>query len=162
MTKNNPPKMTRLSVPLPNDLLETITDLASVHLRTPANQALFMIQQYMDGKTFDEPVKTHNINGISEENFIKMNKTNLVTTVAVTTGVSKSDTARTINTTFDTITAVLKSGGEVRVTGFGSFSVTERATRKGRNPATGEAIQIAASRQPKFKSGKGLKSAVNG
>jgi DNA-binding protein HU-beta len=59
-------------------------------------------------------------------------------------------------------TAVLKSGGEVRLLGFGSFSVAERAAREGRNPATGATIQIAASKQPRFKAGKGLKEAVNG
>ncbi len=91
-----------------------------------------------------------------------MNKSDLVATVAVTAGVSQADAASAIDATFDAITAVLQSGGEVRLTGFGSFSVADRAARAGRNPATGKTIQIAASKQPKFKAGKGLKEAVNG
>ena len=91
-----------------------------------------------------------------------MNKSDLVATAAVTAGVSQADAASVIDATFDAITAVLKSGGEVRLLGFGSFSVADRAARQGRNPATGETIQIAASKQLKFKAGKGLKSAVNG
>ena len=90
-----------------------------------------------------------------------MNKSDLVATAAVTAGVSQADAARVIDATFDAITAVLKSGGEVRLLGFGSFSVADRAARQGRNPATGATIQIAASKQPKFKAGKDLKSAVN-
>ena len=91
-----------------------------------------------------------------------MNKSDLVATAAVTAGVSQADAASVIDATFDAITAVLKSGGEVRLLGFGSFSVANRAAREGRNPATGETIQIAASKQPRFKAGKGLKEAVNG
>ena len=91
-----------------------------------------------------------------------MNKSDLVATAAVTAGVSQADAAIVIDATFDAITAVLKSGGEVRLLGFGSFSVANRAAREGRNPATGETIQIAASKQPRFKAGKGLKEAVNG
>ena len=90
-----------------------------------------------------------------------MNKSDLVATAAVTAGVSQTDAARVTDATFDAITAVLKSGGEVRLLGFGSFSVADRAARQGRNPATGATIQIAASKQPKFKAGKDLKSAVN-
>jgi len=62
---------------------------------------------------------------------------------------------------FDTITASLRSGGEVRLVGFGTFSVADRRASEGRNPRTGEKIQIPASKQPKFKAGKGLKDAVN-
>ena len=62
---------------------------------------------------------------------------------------------------FDSITSSLKSGSEVRLVGFGTFSVANRKASTGRNPRTGEAIQIPASRQPKFKAGKGLKDAVN-
>jgi DNA-binding protein HU-beta len=91
-----------------------------------------------------------------------MNKSDLTAAVADKAGVSQADAARAIDATFDAITAVLKSGGEVRLLGFGSFSVAERAARQGHNPATGAKIQIAASKQLKFKAGKGLKSAVNG
>ena len=90
-----------------------------------------------------------------------MNKSDLVATAAATAGVSQANAARVIDAALDTITAVLKSGGEVRFFGFGSFSVADRAAHQGRNPATGETVQIAASKQPKFKAGKGLKEAVN-
>ena len=63
---------------------------------------------------------------------------------------------------FDAVTETLKSGDEVRIIGFGNFSVSERAATEGRNPRTGETIQIPASKTPKFKAGKGLKDAVNG
>jgi len=91
-----------------------------------------------------------------------MNKSDLIATVASAAGVSQADATSAIDATFDAITDTLKSGGEVRLTGFGSFSVADRAAREGRNPATGKTIQIAASKQPKFKAGKGLKDAVNG
>jgi DNA-binding protein HU-beta len=91
-----------------------------------------------------------------------MNKSDLIATVAVTAGISQASASSAVDATFDAITAVLKSGGEVRLLGFGSFSVADRAARQGRNPATGETIQIAASKQLKFKAGKGLKSALNG
>ncbi len=93
---------------------------------------------------------------------MQMNKSDLAATVSVAAGVSQMDAANAIDATIDAITAVLKAGGEVRLTGFGSFSVSDRAARKGRNPATGEAIQIAASKQPRFRAGKGLKNALNG
>jgi len=67
-----------------------------------------------------------------------------------------------VDATFDAITSTLKSGDEVRLIGFGSFSVTQRAATEGRNPRTGEKIQIAASKNPKFSAGKGLKDALNG
>ena len=91
-----------------------------------------------------------------------MNKSDLVATAAATAGVSQANAARVIDAALDTITAVLKSGGEVRFFGFGSFRVADRAAHQGRNPATGETVQVAASKQPKFKAGKGLKEAVNG
>ena len=66
-----------------------------------------------------------------------------------------------VDAVFDSITGSLKSGTEVRLVGFGTFSVSRRAASQGRNPRTGEPIQIPASNQPKFKAGKGLKDAVN-
>jgi len=90
-----------------------------------------------------------------------MNKNDLIDAVATNSGVSKADAAKATDAVFDTITDALVSGGEVRLTGFGSFSVAHRAARQGRNPQTGAAIQIAASKQPKFKAGKGLKDSVN-
>ena len=90
-----------------------------------------------------------------------MNKNDLVAAVADKSGLSKADTTKAVDSVFDCITEVLKSGGDVRLVGFGTFNVTKRAASMGRNPRTGEAIQIAASNQPKFKAGKGLKDAVN-
>ena len=90
-----------------------------------------------------------------------MNKNDLVAAVADNTGLSKADSSKAVDSVFDSIMKVLKSGGEVRLVGFGTFSVAARAASEGRNPRTGEKIQIPASNQPKFKAGKGLKDAVN-
>ena len=89
-----------------------------------------------------------------------MNKNDLVTAVANKAGISKADSARAVDGVFESISGALRSGGEVRIVGFGTFSVANRKATTGRNPRTGEAIQIPASRQPKFKAGKGLKQAV--
>ena len=90
-----------------------------------------------------------------------MNKNDLVATVAASTGLSKSDATKAVDGVFGAITDALKKGEEVRLVGFGTFSVAQRAASEGRNPRTGEKIQISASIQPKFKAGKGLKDAVN-
>ena len=89
-----------------------------------------------------------------------MNKNDLVATVAETAGLSKGDATKAVDAVFDSITASLKSGDEVRLVGFGTFAVSTRAASEGRNPRTGEKIAIAASKQPKFKAGKGLKDAI--
>ena len=81
--------------------------------------------------------------------------------MASSAGLSKADSAKAVDGVFDSITSSLTSGTEVRLVGFGTFSVSRRAATTGRNPRTGEAIQIPASNQPKFKAGKGLKTAVN-
>jgi DNA-binding protein HU-beta len=91
-----------------------------------------------------------------------MNKSDLIAAVANATGTSKADAGSTVDATFDAIANALKSGDSVQLVGFGNFSVADRAAREGRNPSTGETIQIAASKAPKFKAGKGLKDAVNG
>ncbi len=90
-----------------------------------------------------------------------MNKQELIGSVAETTGLSRSDAGKAIELVFDTITGVLKRGDEVRLVGFGTFSVSKRKASTGRNPRTGEPMKIKASVQPKFKPGKGLKDAVN-
>ena len=90
-----------------------------------------------------------------------MNKNDLVSAVASSTGMSKADSAKAVEGVFDAISGALSSGGDVRIVGFGTFSVANRKATTGRNPRTGEAINIPASRQPKFKAGKGLKDAVN-
>jgi DNA-binding protein HU-beta len=90
-----------------------------------------------------------------------VNKNDLVSSVADGAGMSKADAAKAVEGVFGAITNELQSGGEVRVVGFGTFSVANRKATTGRNPRTGESIQIPASKQPKFKAGKGLKDAVN-
>ena len=90
-----------------------------------------------------------------------MNKQELVSAVAEAAGLTKADTDKAIDAVFTAITDSLKKGEEVRLIGFGSFSVSARAATTGRNPRTGEAIKIAASKNPKFSAGKGLKDAVN-
>lgn len=90
-----------------------------------------------------------------------MNKNDLVATVSSSTGLSKSDAAKAVDGVFDAITSSLQGGQEVRLVGFGTFSVAHRKATQGRNPRTGERIQIPASNQPKFKAGKGLKESVN-
>ncbi len=90
-----------------------------------------------------------------------MNKNDLVAAVADSAGLSKADSTKAVDAVFDSISASLKSGDEVRLVGFGTFSVAHRAASEGRNPRTGEKIKIPASKQPKFKAGKGLKDAVN-
>ena len=90
-----------------------------------------------------------------------MNKNDLVAAVADSSGLSKADAAKAVDAVFDSITGSLKGGGEVRLVGFGTFSVVNRKATTGRNPRTGATIQIPASKQPKFKAGKGLKDAVN-
>ena len=74
---------------------------------------------------------------------------------------SKADAGKAVEAVFDSITNSLKGGTEVRLVGFGTFSVANRRASEGRNPRTGEKIQIPASKQPKFKAGKGLKESVN-
>ncbi|MDP6390882.1 MAG: HU family DNA-binding protein [Alphaproteobacteria bacterium] len=90
-----------------------------------------------------------------------MNKNDLVAGVAGSSGLSKADAAKAVDATFDAIAGALAQGGEVQLVGFGSFRVINRAARQGRNPRTGAPLQIPASRQPKFKAGKALKTAVN-
>lgn len=89
-----------------------------------------------------------------------MNKTELIEAVGSKSGLNKKDTENTINAFTSIITNTLADGDKVSITGFGTFDVVERAARTGRNPQTGETIQIAASKSPKFKAGKTLKDAV--
>ena len=90
-----------------------------------------------------------------------MNKADLIEVVSTKAGLPKTDAAEAIEATFEAIIASLESGETVSLIGFGTFSVSDRAERTGRNPRTGETINIAASRVPKFKAGKALKDAVN-
>ena len=89
-----------------------------------------------------------------------MNKVELIGAVASKSEISKKDVEKVINAFTNIVTDTLVDGDKVAITGFGTFEVVERAERQGRNPATGEAITIAASKSPKFKAGKALKDAV--
>ena len=89
-----------------------------------------------------------------------MNKSDLITQVAETCNLTKKDASQAVDAVFDAITESLKSGEKVQLIGFGNFEVRERAARKGRNPQTGEEIDIAASKVPAFKPGKALKDLV--
>jgi DNA-binding protein HU-beta len=91
-----------------------------------------------------------------------MTKQELAQKVASDTGLSGSDAKGAVDATFDAIVAELAEGGEVAVAGFGKFSVSERSAREGRNPATGETIQIAASKAAKFSAASALKKQLNG
>ena len=90
-----------------------------------------------------------------------MNKNDLIGAVADASGLSRSDAVKAVESVFDTITGALSQGDEVRLVGFGTFSVAKRKASTGRNPRTGEPMNIKASSQPKFKAGKSLKDAVN-
>lgn len=90
-----------------------------------------------------------------------MNKTELVDAVAESAELSKVDASRAVDAVIDSITNTLKAGDKVSLVGFGVFSVRERAARQGRNPKTGQSIQIPAGKTPGFKAGKALKDAVN-
>ena len=90
-----------------------------------------------------------------------MNKGDLISAVAAGTGLSKADAGRAIDATTSAIAGELSGCGSVSLVGFGTFSVSHRAARMGRNPATGASIHINASNVPKFKAGKALKEACN-
>lgn len=91
-----------------------------------------------------------------------MTKAELVAKVAKDAKLSKAAAEKALNSILDNVTKALKKGDKVTFTGFGTFSVSKRKARKGRNPQTGEAIKIKAAKVPKFSAGKGLKTAVSG
>jgi len=90
-----------------------------------------------------------------------MNKNDLIDQVASSTGMSKADAGAALDAVLGGISGALSGGGDVRLVGFGTFSVGHRKATTGRNPRTGATIQIPASNRPKFKAGKALKDAVN-
>ena len=90
-----------------------------------------------------------------------MNKAELVSAMAEKTALSKKDAEAALKAFTDIVAEELKKGEKIQLVGFGTFEVTERAAREGRNPLTGEKMQIKASKAPKFKAGKALKDAVN-
>ena len=91
-----------------------------------------------------------------------MNKSDLVNAISSNSDLSRSDAAKALDATVAAITSALAAGDQVSVVGFGSFKTSKRAARSGRNPQTGETIQIAAATLPRFSPGKALKTAVNG
>jgi DNA-binding protein HU-beta len=91
-----------------------------------------------------------------------MNKSELVASVAEKAGLSKTDAASAVDAVFDAVQEELKKGGDVRLVGFGNFSVSRREASVGRNVSTGEKVNIPGRNVPKFSAGKGLKDAVNG
>ena len=90
-----------------------------------------------------------------------MNKTELIEAIANESGLTKIDAEKALSAFTDTVTSAMKNGDKVQLVGFGTFEVSKRAARTGRNPRTGETVEIAASATPKFKAGKALKNAVN-
>lgn len=90
-----------------------------------------------------------------------MNKADLVLAVAETAGLTRGDAARAVDAVLDQVIAALKAGGDVKLVGFGTFHVTHRAASSGRNPRTGEPMQLGARNQPKFTAGKSLRDAIN-
>ena len=91
----------------------------------------------------------------------KMNKTELISAMSEKSELTKVDTEKSLKAFIDTGTEELKNKGKVQITGFGSFEVSHRNAREGRNPQTGETMMLKESYSPKFKAGKGLKDAVN-
>ena len=90
-----------------------------------------------------------------------MNKTELIAAMADQSGLSRKDAEKALKAFTDVVADELKKGGKVQLVGFGTFEVSERAAREGRNPQSGEVMQIAASKAPKFKAGKALKDMLN-
>ena len=90
-----------------------------------------------------------------------MNKTEFIAAVAEKAEISKKDSEKALKAFVDVVTEQLKAGDKVQLVGFGTFEVSERAAREGRNPQTGKTMKIAACKAPKFKAGKALKDAVN-
>ena len=91
-----------------------------------------------------------------------MNKTELVAAIAEKAELSKKDAEKALAAFTDVVADTLKNGDKIQLVGFGTFEVSERAAREGRNPQTGETMKIEASKSPKFKAGKALKDMVNG
>jgi len=97
----------------------------------------------------------------NKEEETSMNKTELVAAIAENAEISKKDAEKAVKAFVEVITEELKKGEKVQLVGFGTFEVTSRAAREGRNPQTGNTMKIAACKAPKFKAGKALKDAVN-
>jgi DNA-binding protein HU-beta len=127
-------------------LLSCIT--VAVLTLTPARSAIYT----------PRPFKATSIQNGTREPFV--NKNDLVDAIAASGNMTKADATQAVDAVIDAITNALKGGEEVRIAGFGTFVVSQRAASEGRNPRTGEKIQIPASKLPKFRAGKGLKDAI--
>ena len=103
--------------------------------------------------------KINNENSLQEE--FNMNKTELVAAMADQAGLSKKDAEKALKAFTDVVAEELKKDGKVQLVGFGTFEVSSRAAREGRNPQSGKPMKIAASKAPKFKAGKALKDLIN-
>jgi DNA-binding protein HU-beta len=128
---------------------------------TPARSSIYTFARLT---VFTEAIRQNryaNRSRTEQEGGQLVNKNELVDAVAAVTELTKADAAKAVDAVFDSITKSLKKGHEVRLVGFGTFNVRKRAASLGRNPRTGEPLKIPASKQPKFKAGKGLKDAVN-
>ncbi len=90
-----------------------------------------------------------------------MNKTEVIAAIAEKSGLTKKDAEKALKAFTDTVAEELKDGGKIQIVGFGTYEVSERAAREGRNPQTGETMTIAASKSVKFKAGKALKDSLN-
>lgn len=90
-----------------------------------------------------------------------MNKSELIDAAATSSGLTKSDVTKALDSIVETISGAVQQGDKVSLTGFGTFEMRERAARTGRNPQTGEALEVAASKAPAFKPAKAFKDAVN-
>jgi len=90
-----------------------------------------------------------------------VNKSELIDAIAASADISKADAGRALDATLEAVTGALKKGDSVSLVGFGTFAIKERAARTGRNPQTGQPIEISAAKVPSFKAGKALKDAVN-
>ena len=108
------------------------------------------------------PIRCNQSHAITDKPSIIVNKSDLITHVADNAGLPKAATGKAVDAVFDSIATALGRGEETTLIGFGSFSVTERPIRAGRNPKTGETMEIPASKAPKFRPGKTLKAVVNG
>jgi DNA-binding protein HU-beta len=98
---------------------------------------------------------------IIQRRSLSMNKTELVAAIAEKTELSKKDSEKALKAFIDVVTEELAKGEKIQLVGFGTFEVSERAAREGRNPQTGETMKIEASKSPKFKAGKALKDVIN-
>ena len=106
-------------------------------------------------------VSTNNNYNPNEEEFTKMNKTELVAAMSEKSELTKKDSEKALKAFMDVVAEELKKDEKIQLVGFGTFEVAKRAARTGKNPQTGKAMKIAASKSPKFKAGKALKDTVN-